>query len=275
MVPQNYRKLLLTLSLLPAVLVGCAEGERVARGAIAGAKSAGTAARTGLGMLDPSGLVQETRKREDLWRRLRDRIDELDIDGVNWAVDEVNTLARDINERIDAIRPEDLAQLAERLNNVAGSLERQVADADIPKTTASVRDLGETVNSKLTELNTAQVNDLLADLVETTRSIRRVLGELERDLGPGVTESRQLLRATQTRVEELPLEDIRGTIRTVRGAVDDAQVTIAQIPSLAEDVGATLGLLRILIWVAIVVLVIAGLVGLFRLVDTLRGPRYY
>ncbi|HNQ22036.1 MAG TPA: hypothetical protein PKK06_02975 [Phycisphaerae bacterium] len=248
---------------LPCLPAGCHTADKVVQ--------SGTArTRALIGKIEPTGTVQEVEKRGEFWDAARGRLDQLDVEAVNATLRELEQLTQCARERVEAVSPEEVAQLRANLAASAEALQQQLADAPIRRAATAVLNVAETLDSRLRVLELDRVNILLQQANAALDDLRAAVEQLRTNLTTSFEDTQRVLQQAQKTVQSLPNEELRQAVVGVQEALAATQVRLNELPVLSQQAQVTLRSLRLAAQVATATLVIIALCGLRYLFR--RGP---
>jgi len=197
---------------------------------------------------EPTGTLQTQKEVSDTAGAIRQRVEELDIDGANQTVAEIRFLAAEVRRRVEAW-PDDLPQritaeienahldeLSDYLASLLQCTEQRIAALDAEAFNAAadqLRGLASALTLKVEALDVAAGNALAVDVTS-----------LKPDVEATVRRINALVVDLHTRVDAVPVSNVADTVRSLEGASADLRQLIA------------LG--RIVLAVAAVVLLLTG-----------------
>jgi hypothetical protein len=228
---------------------------------VGGAMEAGGRATRGVvGSVEPTGVVAETEERRKLWEATRERIEGLELDKVNAAINDLADGVAKLTERIEALRTEDITTVAEQLVSATTSLRQQIEAADLPRLVEGIHTMIGTVDTEVVgKVNVDEINALVTDVRATSAQLRESVFRLESSLAGLMTDVQTLTRNVNRVVEVVPTEQVERTLATVDETTLMIRSSTANLPSTMAQIDETLGLLR---WLTRVLLVVAITFGL-------------
>lgn len=237
------------------------------------AERGGQRARGVIGMIEPTGLVGETKEREETWRIARQKIEQLDMDGLNATVGEVGLFFSDLRSKLNAVPQEQVAAMADDLAASTAKLRKELEGARIHQTTNTVLDLAETVDAKLKTLEVDRINELLQDVQLAVADLRGAVQRLGDDTSESLDHTNALLARATERLEAMPIDKLDETMTEVREAVGSARSAVAQAPPAAESLRAALAATRAAGYLTTVVLALTAVGLLLWIIRQARSLR--
>jgi len=246
-----------------AWLISCLVACRAVRDTVG---TSGAKAREFLGDIEPTGVVAATGEQESTWAAIRRRVEELDIEGFNRAVAELQSAVAHVSRRLEALPPERFETAGTDFAASITALRRQLEEAALDEAVHSVRQLALTFDAKVQQLDADRINAAISEWETTARQLRETIARLDPRVETALVDSAALAAGSRERIDAVPTDEFRDTMRKLNHAVDNIDRTVATLPATAERLDAALRSARTTFRVATGVGIAAGLAVLLWLV---------
>ena len=200
--------------------------------------------------VDITGSLEARDKQKAMLDAIRERTEELDVEGFNQAVAQLNEAVKLLTERIAALTPEMIAAAGENAVAATANARKQIETLDIE-----------------------QANKVLAETTRTITDIRETVNQLKEQLDTTNTHTQGMIDTTKQRIDELPIDELRTSIIQFEKTLISIDRTSQQLPTMAEQLNATLGTARTTFRIVIVAVLTFGLCALIWLVRFLPRGR--
>jgi tetrahydromethanopterin S-methyltransferase subunit B len=198
------------------------------------AEQAGRSARGIIGTVEPTGVVAETEARMTTWEAIKQRLDELDIQGVNDAVAALTSVADLMRARLEALPAEHVASLGDETLASLSALRQQVEEADIGATTRSLRSLIDDLRSKTGAVPADEARALIREVTQLATELRATVQRIEGRLETVGQQTETLAQRATELVEAVSADQVRQVVERLDEATAEAKTALAPIRRAGE-----------------------------------------
>ncbi|MCP4593661.1 MAG: hypothetical protein GY842_23230 [bacterium] len=193
--------------------------------------------------VDLTGSREAWKAHAQMLNTARLKVEELDVEAFNQAVGDLATVVGQFQERLDALPRRGVPDAVERLTEAAGSL----------------TSLSKTLESQTAVLDLEATNALVTEVRGAVVKLGATIETLDESIDEVVAGTQSLTTQAEARVEDFPADELRHAVSeldTAAGALGEAA---AMLPTVAQQLDATLATIKTTAGVAIGVLVLLGL----------------
>ena len=144
-------------------------------------------------VVDFTGTADARGKQMEMMEAIRERTEELDVEGFNRAVAQLNEAVKLLTERIAALTPEMIAAVGENTVAATENVRLQIEQAKFGEAIASTQQLAQTLNERIEALDIEQANKVLIESNQTVTDIRKSVSQLNVTLATAQTTFRIII----------------------------------------------------------------------------------
>lgn len=252
-----------------AGVAGCRSGEPVLQPVMDAVKQ--RSARPILSGYEPTGLVGETEARKEFWNTSRSKVEAVDVEALNRAVEAVSTAAEQVRSRLEALSAERINALMSDVSAATAELRKQLKAARLDELAAAVRLLTERLDYTVRQLDVNNANNVLRESATAVAELRKTVEHLNNRLVQTSQDTQKLLDEANNKLSALPADELRGTLDHLDRAIGSVDSVAAGLVKSEPQVEAAIAAAHLTFRVATGVLVLLGLSCLAWLMRLLRG----
>jgi hypothetical protein len=144
-------------------------------------------------VVDVTGTADARGKQTEMMEAIRKRVGELDVEGFNRAVAQLNETVKLLTERIAALTPEMIAAVGENAVAATEKVRLQIEQAKLGEAIASMQQLTQTLKERIEALDIEQANKVLIESNQTATAIRESASQLNATLATARTTFRIII----------------------------------------------------------------------------------
>ena len=235
------------------------------------------AAKRAVNELDPTGVLAETAARKNTWDAIRARADELDTRAFNSAVGELERSLRLLSERIEALSPEAITSIQDRVRAGSATFEAKLAATDFAGTAAAIARAAETLDARTQALGAGgeaaleSINTLVEQSSRAVVELSETVSILRDRLEQVTADTQEMIRQATETVRALPTEQVDRTLQQIDDAVGLVRAAASKWPATTNRLDEAIGSLRTTLRVVTATFLVLGGCAAVWLVRFLRA----
>lgn len=232
----------------------CAAGGCRAAGTVV--ERGGTATRTVLGKVDPTGLIPETERRTQTWEQAQTVLRELDVEEWNRLTANLATVVEKLSERLDALEAGEVRAISANLLATSAALRKNAEAMDLTEVLGALGRAAEQIERHVASLEVERLNHVLAQTEAVSERVNEVIEQVEPAIGEVAQKSVAVVQEVQSTLAALPVQELRDSADRVNAAAAALAESTVWMPGLGRELNVTVQSIRAATFLAM------GLMGL-------------
>ncbi len=217
----------------------------------------GTATRTVLGKVDPTGLIPETERRMQTWEQAQSVLREVDVEEWNRLTSNLATAVEKLSERLDALDPGEFKVMSANLVAASAALRKNAEAMDTTEILAALGRAAVQIERHVASLEVERLNRVLAQTEAVSERVKEVIVQAEPAIGKATEKTVAAVMDVRSTLAALPVQELRNSADRVNAAAAALAESTAWMPGLGRELNETVRSIRMAAYLAM------GVMGLF------------